>query len=363
MTFRKVLFSSVVLGAIALGGLAAAQSAGPLKACFIYVGPVDDGGWSYQHHRGAEAVKAAFGQRVEIDWAENVAEGEAAELVMEQMAESGCSIIFTTSFGYMESTNKVAAKYPDVKFEHATGFRRDSPNVSTYNARFYQGRAVQGLIAGRMTRTNKIGYIASFPIPEVIAGINAYFVNARRVNPEVELTVVWANTWFDPMIERDAARKLIAAGVDVIASHTDSTAPLEEAAKTNGAVIGFGQASDMTDFKPSPRVSSIVDNWAPYYFRRVGELLNGTYQQEDAWEGIDSGVVLIGAITEAVPPEIRAEAEELRDAIGAGTFHPFTGPLNRQDGSPWLAAGETAPDADILGMNFYVEGITGEIPQ
>jgi basic membrane protein A len=250
-----------------------------------------------------------------------------------------------------------------VKFEHATGFKRDHPNVSTYNARFYEGRAVQGLIAGRMTRTNKIGYIASFPIPEVLAGINSYYVNAKRVNPDVELQVVWAFTWFDPVVEREAAISLIEAGVDVIAAHTDSTATMEEAAKTGGAVIGFGQASDMTDFKPTPRVSSIINNWGPYYFRRINELLNGTYGQADSLEGISSGVVLIGLISEEVPNSVKAEAEALRDAIAAGTYHAFTGPINKQDGSPWLADGEFPADGDVLGMGFYVEGIEGEIPQ
>ena len=263
----------------------------------------------------------------------------------------------------MDATNAVAGRHPEVKFEHATGFKRDFPNVSTYNARFYEGRAVEGLIAGRMTRTNKIGYIASFPIPEVLAGINAYYVNAKKVNPDVELKVVWAFTWFDPDIERKAAKEMIDAGVDVIAAHTDSTSTLEEAAKTGGAVIGFGQASDMTEFKPSPRVSAIINNWGPYYFRRINELLNGTYEQADSSEGISSGVVLIGQITEAVPNSVKAEAEALRDAIAAGTTGPFVGPLNKQDGTPWLADGEMAPPGDILGMNFYVEGIKGDIPQ
>ena len=194
-------------------------------------------------------------------------------------------------------------------------------------------------------------------------GINSYYLNAKKVNPAVELSVVWAFTWFDPAKEADAAKALIDQGVDVIASHTDSTAPLAEAAKTNGAVIGFGQASDMADYAPSPRVTSIIDNWSPYYVERVGALLDGTYEQADVWAGISGGEVLIGEITAAVPAEVKAEAEAMRDAIAAGTFHPFTGPINKQDGSVWLADGATAPDGDLLGMAFYVEGITGDIPQ
>jgi simple sugar transport system substrate-binding protein len=262
----------------------------------------------------------------------------------------------------MDPTNAVAAKFPDIKFEHATGYKRDHANVSTYNARFYEGRAIQGHIAGKMTKSNKIGYIASFPIPEVIMGINSYYLHAKKVNPDVELSIVWAFTWFDPAKEADSAKALIDQGVDVIASHTDSTAPLAEAAKTNGAVIGFGQASDMADYKPSPRVSSIIDNWAPYYIKRVGALLDGTYAQADAWEGISGGEVEIGEITDAVPADVKAEAEAMRDAIAAGTYHPFTGPINKQDGTAWLAEGATAPDGDLLGMMFYVEGITGDIP-
>jgi basic membrane protein A len=361
---RRTLLTSAALG---LGFLAATSSfaAGmdKVKACFIYVGPIGDGGWTFQHHQGALAVQEAYGDKVELAWQESVPEGADSERVMTQMALSGCNIIFTTSFGYMDATNAVAAKFPDVKFEHATGYIRASDNVSTYNARFYEGRAVQGFIAGKMTKSNKIGYIASFPIPEVIMGINAYYLHAKAVNPAVELSVVWAFTWFDPAKEADAAKALIDQGVDVIASHTDSTAPLAEAAKTNGAVIGFGQASDMSDYAPSPRVSSIVDNWSPYYIKRVGALLDGSYEQADAWEGIAGGEVLIGDITDAVPAEVKAGAEAMRDAIAAGTYHPFTGPINKQDGSAWLADGATAPDGDLLGMGFYVEGITGDIPQ
>lgn len=364
MKRRTILKGGAALGlASVMGGkMALAQGLEKVKVGFVYVGPIGDGGWTFQHHEGALAVQAAYGDKVEIVWQENVPEGADAERVLTQMALSGCNIIFTTSFGFMDATNAVAAKFPDIKFEHATGYKRDHANVSTYNARFYEGRAVQGHIAGKMTKSNKIGYIASFPIPEVIMGINSYFLHARKVNPDVELSIVWAFTWFDPAKEADAAKALIDQDVDVIASHTDSTAPLAEAAKTNGAVIGFGQASDMAAYKPTPRVSSIIDNWAPYYVKRVGQLLDGTYEQIDAWEGIAGGEVEIGEITEVVPADVKAEAEAMRDAIAAGTYHPFTGPINKQDGSAWLAEGQVAPDGDLLGMMFYVEGITGEIP-
>ncbi|HBU13997.1 MAG: BMP family ABC transporter substrate-binding protein [Rhodobacteraceae bacterium GWE1_64_9] len=359
---RRHLLATAALGlGLAFGGAAAAQD--KTKACFVYVGPIGDLGWSYQHHQGLLAVQEAYGDKVETAYQESVPEGADAERVLTQMALSGCDIIFTTSFGYMDATNAVAKKFPNVKFEHATGFKREAPNVSIYNARFYEGRAIQGHIAGKMTKTNKIGYIGSFPIPEVIMGINAYYLHAKKVNPAVELTVVWAMTWFDPAKEADAAKAMIEQGVDVIASHTDSTAPLAEAAKTGGKVIGFGQASDMAEYKPSPRVTSIIDNWAPYYVKRVGQVMDGTWESIDSWEGIASGEVELGEITDAVPADVKAEAEAMRDAIAAGTYHPFTGPINKQDGSVWLAEGATAPDGDLLGMGFYVEGITGDIPK
>lgn len=361
---RRNLLATAAMGlSLALTGGAFAQGLDKVKACFVYVGPIGDGGWTYQHHQGAMALKEKFGDKVEIQYQESVPEGADAERVLTQMALGGCNIIFTTSFGYTDATNAVAAKFPNVKFEHATGLRRDYPNVSTYNARFYEGRAVEGLIAGRMTKSNKIGYIGSFPIPEVIMGINSYYLSAKKVNPNVELSVVWAFSWFDPAKEADAAKALIDQGVDVIASHTDSTAPLAEAAKTDGKVIGFGQASDMAEYKDGPRVTSIIDNWGPYYIERVGALLDGTYEQKDTWAGIAGGEVQIGEITDKVPADVKAEAEALRDSIAAGTYHPFTGPINKQDGSPWLAEGQVAPDADLLGMNFYVEGIVGDIPQ
>ncbi len=358
---RRTLLTTAAIGfGLAMSGAAFAQD--KVKACFVYVGAIGDGGWTQAHHTAVMKAQEHFGDKVEFLWQENVPEGADSERVMTQMALGGCKIIFTTSFGFMDATNAVAAKFADVKFEHATGFKREHPNVSTYNARFYEGRAVEGVIAGRMTKSNKIGYIGSFPIPEVIMGINSYYLNAKKVNPNVELSVVWAFTWFDPAKEADAAKALIDQGVDVIASHTDSTAPLAEAAKTNGAVIGFGQASDMPDYKPSPRVTSIIDDWSPYYIQRIQAVIDGTWTQVDSWDGIAQGTVGIGEFT-GLPDDVKAEAEKMRDDIASGAYHPFTGPINKQDGSAWLADGATAPDGDLLGMNFYVEGIKGDIPQ
>ena len=353
----KLLASAALAAGLALP--AAAQD-DPFQVGFIYIGTPGDYGWTYEHDQGRLAVEEHFGDRVETVYLENVPEGADAERAITQMILGGADMIFTTSFGYGEATNAVAGQFPDVYFEHATGYLREHPNVSTYSARFYEGRAVIGHIAGHMTESNIVGYIASYPIPEVIRGINSAFLHAREVNPDVEFRVVWAYTWFDPAVEADAAQALIDAGADVIMQHTDSTAP--QTVAQEAGIISFGQASDMIQFAPAPRVASIIDNWAPYYIRRVGEAMDGTWEQADTWEGIDTGMVVIGEMTETIPAEVRASAQAMIDAIGAGEYHPFTGPINRQDGTAWLAEGEIADDGTLAGMNFYVEGITGEIP-
>lgn len=355
--FLKTALTGAVV-ALALGQPAAAED--PTKVGFIYVGPIGDLGWSHEHDQGRLAVEEAFGDKVETTYVESVPEGADAERVLTQMALSGHDLIFTTSFGYMDPTLNIAKKFPNVKFEHATGYKQ-ADNVSTYSARFYEGRAVIGHIAGRMTKSNKIGYIASFPIPEVIRGINSAYIHAKKVNPDAEMKVVWVYTWFDPGKEADAAKALIEQGVDVIMQHTDSTAPMAEAEKA-GNVIGFGQASDMSQYAPSPRVSAIIDNWAPYYIDRVQAIMDGTWESVATWDGIADGMVKIGDMSDAIPEDVRDEAQALADAIAAGEYHPFTGPLNKQDGSAWLAEGETADDGTLLGMNFYVEGLEGDVP-
>lgn len=353
---RAILASA----ALALG-LATAGVAEPVKVGFVYVGPVGDGGWTYEHDKGRQAVEAEFGSDVETVFVESVAEGPDAERVITQMALQGADLIFTTSFGYMDQTINVAKKFPKVKFEHATGYKT-APNVSVYSARFYEGRAVQGTIAGMMTESNVIGYIASYPIPEVVRGINSAYIHAKKVNPDVEFKVIWAYTWFDPAKEADAAKALIEQGADVILQHTDSTAP-QAAAQAAGNVITFGQASDMAEYAPKPRVSSIIDNWAPYYIARTKAVMDGTWETVNTWDGIGAGMVGIGEISDAVPADVKAAALEIKDKIASGEYHPFTGPLIKQDGSAWLADGEVADDGTLAGMNFYVEGLEGQIPQ
>ena len=362
MNFLKTVAAGLAAVGLAFSaGGAFAASHAKTKVGFVYVGTIGDFGWTYEHEHGRLALEKALGDAVETTYIESVPEGADAERVMTQMALSGAKLIFTTSFGYMDPTINVAAKFPDVKFEHATGYKT-ADNVSTYSARFYEGRAVQGHIAGKMTKTNKIGYIASFPIPEVIRGINSAYLHAKRVNPDVEFNIIWAFTWEDPAKEADAAKTLIEQGADVILQHTDTTAPLTVAAENEG-VIGFGQASDMAQFKDGPRVSSIIDNWAPYYIDRVKAVMDGTWETVQTWDGIDTGMVEIGEITDRVPADIKAEAEAMIEAMRTGAYHPFTGPINKQDGTPWLADGEVADDGTLAGMSFYIEGLTGDIPQ
>ncbi|MDF1718317.1 MAG: BMP family ABC transporter substrate-binding protein [Antarcticimicrobium sp.] len=357
MKLTSLLASAAMVLGLATGAVAQDKT----KVGFVYVGPVGDGGWTYEHNQGRLAVEAEFGDKVETVFVENVAEGPDSERVMTQMALNGADLIFTTSFGYMDPTINVAKKFPNVKFEHATGYKT-APNVSVYSARFYEGRAVQGTIAGRMTKSNIVGYIGSYPIPEVIRGINSAYIHAKKVNPDVQFKIVWAFTWFDPAKEADAAKVLIEQGADVILQHTDSTAP-QAAAKNAGNVITFGQASDMGEYAPMPRVSSIIDNWAPYYIERTRAVMDGTWETVNTWNGIGQGMVGIGEISDAVPADVKAEALALKAAIASGEHHPFTGPLNKQDGSAWLAEGEVADDGTLAGMNFFVEGITGDIPQ
>jgi basic membrane protein A len=357
---RRELLAAGAFAAFAAGMGAPVRANDKIKVGFIYVGPINDGGWTQHHHHSAMEMVEHFGGAVDFVYQENVPEGPDAERAITQMCLGGANIIFTTSFGYMDPTINVAAKFPNVKFEHATGYKQ-SDNVSVYSARFYEGRAIQGTLAGRVTKTNKIGYIASVPIPEVVRGINSAFIHARKVNPKVEFKIIWIFEWLNPAKEADAAKALIDQGCDVVLQHTDSTAP-HAAAKEAGNVYTFGQAADMAEYGPMPRISSIIDNWAPYYIARVQAAMDGSWSSVNTWDGIGKGMVGIGEISDVVPADAKAEAEAMRDAIAAGEYHPFTGPINKQDGSVWLAEGEIADDGALAGLNFYVEGIEGSIP-
>lgn len=353
----RTLFSTAAL-AIGLAGTAHADD--PTKVGFIYVGPVGDYGWTATHDDARQQVEAEFGDDVETSFVESVSEGADAERIMTQMALQGHDLIFATSFGFGPDANNVAAEFPDVKFEHATGYQQDHDNVSLYNARFYEGRAVLGHIAGHMTESDTVGYIASYPIPEVIMGINSAYLHAREVNPDVRFRVIWLFSWFDPAQESDAANALIEQGADVLMQHTDSSAPISIA--QDAGIYAFGQASDMTEFGPDAHLSALLDVWAPYYIERIQAVMDDTWEPQNVWHGFAEGMVDLAPFNDAIPEDVQASANELREAIAAGEYHPFTGPLNRQDGSQILAEGEVISDADLLAMDYYVEGMTAELP-
>ncbi|SDB14226.1 BMP family ABC transporter substrate-binding protein [Bauldia litoralis] len=354
---RLMIAASAAVALAIASGPAGAQD--KLKACFVYVGPHNDGGWSEGHETGRLMVDEKLGDKVETSYVENVPEGPDAERAIERLARSGCGIIFTTSFGFMDPTLKVAEKFPDVKFEHATGFKT-ADNVTTYNARFYEGRYIIGEIAAKMSKTGVAGYIVSFPIPEVIMGINAFMLGAQSVNPDFKVKIVWINSWFDPGKEGDAAKALFDQGADIIVQHTDSPAPLQIAQERG--LHGFGQAHDMYDFAPKAQYTAIVDNWGPYYVRRIQDVLDGTWKSEASWDGLKEGTVLMSDYTN-LPDDVAAEAEATEAAIIAGEFHPFTGPIFKQDGTEVIGEGEVLDDGALLGMNYYIKGIDGEIPQ
>lgn len=355
---NKLLLALAASAAVLVPGVASAQD--KTKACFIYVGPIGDFGWSYQHHQGLLDIEKEFGDQVETAYLESVPEGADAERALERFARSGCDIIFATSFGFMDAVNNVAGRFPDVKFEHATGYKRDHANVATYNSKFHEGRYIQGVIAGSISEKGEAGYIASFPIPEVVMGINAFVLGAQTVNPDFKVKVVWANTWFDPGREADAAKALIDQGVDIITQHTDSTAPIQVAAERG--IKAFGQASDMIAFGPETQLTSIIDDWGPYYIERVRAVIDGTWEQVDVWEGIHEGHVVMAPYTN-MPDDVKTLAEETEAKIKSLEFNPFTGPVNKQDGTAWLADGEVAEDGVLLGLNFYVEGVDDQLPQ
>jgi basic membrane protein A and related proteins len=350
---KKILMTAAA-AAMMLGVASASASAEALKACWVYVGPVGDFGWTYQHNQGLEAVKAAYGDKVETAYAENVSEADS-EKTFERFAREGCKIIFATSFGYMEPVLKVAAKFPDVKFEHATGYKT-APNVTTYNAKFHEGRYVIGQIAAKMSKTGVAGYIVSFPIPEVVAGINAFMLGAQSVNPDFKVKIVWANTWFDPAKEADAAKVLLSQGADITVQHTDSAAPLQTA-EAAGA-FGFGQASDQIKFAPKAQLTAIVDNWGPYYVRRVKDVMDGTWTSQQSWDGMAEGTVSMAPFTN-MPADVAEMAKVTTEGIRSGKLNPFAGKITKQDGTV-----VDAVDAGmILGMNWYVKGIDDKLPQ
>nr|WP_244639997.1 BMP family ABC transporter substrate-binding protein [Devosia pacifica] len=338
-----------------VGGRAFAQAETPLKVAFMYIGTINDNGWNYAHNQARLALEEELGDMVETTYIENVPEGPDAERVLRDFAQAGNKLIFATSFGYGDYVLKVAQQFPDVKFEHATGYQR-ADNVATYNARFHEGRAVCGTIAGHMSETGQAGYIGSFPIPEVVLGINSFTLAARKINPEFTMTPVFISTWNNPAREADAARAMIDQGIDIIAQHTDGPAALQ-VAQERGIVGGFGQGADMSRFAPDAQLTSIIDNWAPHYIATAREVIDGTWVSEDVWPGLAEGEVVIGPYGEKVPEDVVADAERVKQEIIEGTSDIWTGPIRDTEGNVRIEEGQTMTDEQMLTIDWYVEGV------
>ena len=335
-----------------------AQKTEPLKVGFVYVAPITEAGWVRQHEEGRQAVQAAFGSRVKTSFVENVAEGPDAERVIRDLAATGHKLIFTPSFGYMEPTLKVAKDFPGVKFESITGYKT-AANVAAANARYYEGRYLAGIAAGRMTKSHVAGYVAGFPIPEVLQGINAFTLGMRSVDPQAQVKVVWLNAWFDPGKERDAAMALFDQGVDVVSFHTGSTAVAAAAQERGKLAVAYH--SDMRKVAPDAQIVAITHEWGDYYKRRTQAALDGTWKSGQVWGGVKEGMIRVGHFGPKVPKAVQDEVLARQKDIAAGKLRPFTGPITDNEGREVAARGKELTDARILDMNFLVSGVQGKI--
>ena len=333
----------------------------PLKIGFVYVAPLTEAGWVRQHDEGRKAVEAALGDRVKTTFVENVAEGPDAERVIRDLAATGHKLIFTPSFGYMEPTLKVAKDFPDVKFESITGYKT-MPNVAAANARYYEGRYLAGIAAGRMTQTNIAGYVAGFPIPEVLQGINAFTLGMRSVNPKAIIKVVWLNAWFDPPRERDAAMTLFNQDVDVIAFHTGSNAVMVAAQERGKMAIAYH--SDMRRVAPDAQLVAVTHEWGRYYTERVRAVLDGTWKSGNVWDGVAQGMVKVDAFGPKLPLAVQQEVLARQKEIAGGGLKPFAAlksPVKDNEGNTVIPANSTLADREVLGMNWLVEGVQGKL--
>ena len=334
-----------------------ARAADPMKVGFIYVGPVGDYGWSYQHNQARLAAVDHFGDKIKTSYVENVPEGPDSEKVLNDLANSGHKLIFATSFGFMNYVVNSAKRHPNTWFEHATGYKR-AANISTYNIRFYQARYVQGVIAGRMSKAGLAGYVASVPVPEVVQGMNAFTLGMRSVNPQARLKFVLVNSWYDPPKEGDAAKALMDQGCDILTQHTDSPAPLQAAASRN--IKAFGQSTDMAKFAPHTQLTASIDDWAPYYLERIQAALADTWKSTDTWGGFDSGMLEMAPF-ENMPDDVLALAKSTEADIKAGRKEVFAGPLKDQAGAEKVPAGTVMSDSALSGMQWLVEGVEGKL--
>ena len=375
---RRSLLLSAMAGALALAGCgkeepkpapkaeapaapapAPAPKPEPMKIAFAYVGPVGDGGWTFAHDLGRKEAEKEFGDRIKTSFVENVPESADAERVIRDMASQGNKLIFGTTFGYMEPMLKLAPEFKDVRFEHATGYKT-ADNMRVYDVRAYEGAYVAGIIAGKMTKTNTLGFVASIPIPEVIRNINAFTLGAQSVNPKVKTKVVWVNKWFDPGKEAEAATSLINGGADVLLQNTDSPAVLQTAEKMGK--YAFGWDSNMTSYGPKAHLGSSIINWAPYYKKAIKDALDGTWKGETNWWGMKEGAIDIVALGDMVPAEVKKLAEDKKAEIKDGKFNVWSGPLMGNDGKEVLAKDAKGDDKFVSGIMFYVKGVEGKVP-
>ena len=366
MKFSGIVMAVTAIFYFAMNTNQAVDAKSKMKVAFVYLTNPGDHGWTYAHEVGRQQVEEHFGDAVETVYVENVPEGPDATRVIRELAQNGNDMIFTTSFGYMEPTLKVAKDFPDIKFDHITGYMR-ADNMATGNIRFYEGRYVQGVVAGLTTKSNKIGYVAAFPIPEVIQGINSFAQGLRSVNKDATISVVWANTWYDPVKEGDAAKVLIAEGADVLAQHTDSPAMLQTAEKAG--VHGFGQSSDMHDFAPNAQLFASVNNWGPYYVSQIEKAIDGSWNTGEGpdhwagntWKGLSEDFLVLTDFKN-MPADVADAAQKARDGIADGSINIFSGPMSDNEGNQILATGEVLDDGGLWAMNYYGEGVIGKIP-
>jgi simple sugar transport system substrate-binding protein len=342
-------------------GAPPAGAAQPVKVAFVYVDPVGDTGWSFQHDAARREVERVLGSQVKTTYVESVPATADAERVIRQLAAAGNQLIFTTSFGFMEPTLRVAKQFPEVKFAHATGYKT-APNVVTYQARFYEGAYLLGLLAGKTTKSHTLGYVGSFPIPEVIRNIDAFTLGARSVNPKVVVKVIWVDTWFDPGKERQAAEALIAQGADVLAQNTDSPA-IVQAAERRG-VHAFGWDSDMSKYGPHSQLTANTEDWAPYYIDEIRKLMAGTWTggRQTAY-GIKEKMVVLTPLSESIPPDVARLFEDKKREIVDGTLKPFAGPLKDSTGATRVGADSALSEAQLMSISWYVDGVDASIPK
>lgn len=354
---RNTVLAMLAGSALAMSSVAGAADE-PLKVGFVYVSPIGEAGWTWQQDIARKQMEEALDGKVVTQYVEDVPEGADAERVIRDLAQQGNKLIFTTSFGYMNPTIKVARQFPDVKFVHSTGYKT-APNVATTNSRFYEARYLAGIVAGKMTRSNIIGYVGAFPIPEVLQGINGFTRGLRSVNPDAEVRVIWANTWFDPGKERDAALALISQGADVVTHHTDSTATVQAAQDQGKYAVAYH--SDMAKFGPDAQIAAVTHHWGDYFTQQAKAVIDGTWESTSTWGGLKAGMASLEGIGDMVPEDVKALVKEKEAEIIAGTLAPFAAPIVDNEGKVQLESG-VLDDDGLNKMNYYVQGVSSKYP-